>query len=120
AATVQADSTFAQGYYNLGMVFRAQSNFKEAIPAYEKAIKLKPDYAQAYQNLGVAWLKCGKVNMGLDYMGKAIALLETQNLLEAQRLRQELKDMGFDPPKYRVEAVLESPISQPQEETANG
>ncbi|MDB9314431.1 tetratricopeptide repeat protein [Spirulina sp. CS-785/01] len=120
AATVKADPTFAPGYYNLGMVFRAESNFKEAIPAYEKAIKLKPDYAQAYQNLGVAWLKCGKMNLGLEYLGKAVALLETQNLLEAQRLRQELKEMGFDPPQYRVEAVLESPISKPQEEAANG
>ncbi|MGK7927764.1 MAG: glycosyltransferase [Spirulina sp.] len=105
AASVVADRSFAFGYYNLGMTLKAQGNFDKAIQAYSKAIELQPDYAQAYQNLGVAWLKCGNVKLGLQSMGRAIALLEMQNLLEAQRLRQELKDMGFEVPKVKVESI---------------
>ncbi|MBP0021679.1 MAG: glycosyltransferase [Cyanobacteria bacterium SBLK] len=105
SASIIADRSFAFGYYNLGMALKAQGNFDKAIQAYSKAIELKPDYAQAYQNLGVAWLKCGSVKMGLQCMGRAIALLEVQNLLEAQRLRQELKDMGFEVPKVKLESI---------------
>ncbi|WP_204106021.1 MULTISPECIES: glycosyltransferase family 2 protein [Spirulina sp. CCY15215] len=105
AASIVADPSFAFGYYNLGMTLKAQNNFDMAIKAYNKAIELKPDYAQAYQNLGVTWFKCGKVDLGLQNMGKAIALLEMQNLLEAQRLRQELKEMGFEVPKVKLESV---------------
>ena len=33
--------------------------FKDAINKYENAIKLKPEYASAYNNLGGAWEDLG-------------------------------------------------------------
>jgi len=105
-AAVSIDPSFVKGYYNLGMALKAQGNFNDAIKAYERAIQLRPDFAQAHQNLGVVWLKCGKVQEGLTCFGRAIALLEQQNLLEAERLRQNIREMGFEAPKFTVEQVL--------------
>jgi protein O-GlcNAc transferase len=43
------DPTFRN---NLGEAFRLSGRFAEAIPQYEKAIALKPDYAESYLNWG--------------------------------------------------------------------
>lgn len=99
---VQTDANFVMGYYNLGMALKAQGNYVDAIAAYEKAIELQPNYASAYQNLGVTWFKCGKVPEALEYFGKAIAILDTQNMLEAEKLRRKLKEMGFEAPKFDI------------------
>lgn len=100
---IQIDPKFVMGYYNLGMTLKAQGNYKDAIKAYESAIELQPDFAPAYQNLGVTWFKCGKVQEALNYFGKAVALLEQQNLLAAEQLRREVQQMGFEIPKFDVQ-----------------
>ncbi|WP_245788870.1 glycosyltransferase [Spirulina major] len=102
-AAIQIDPSCMLAYYNLGLVFKALGNYNDAIKAYEKAIELQADYAPAYQNLGVVWFKCGKIEEGLEYFGKAIAILDTQNLLEADKLRNQLHDMGFQAPKFSVQ-----------------
>ncbi|NEO18696.1 tetratricopeptide repeat protein, partial [Moorena sp. SIO4A5] len=66
-----------------------------AIASYQQAIQLNPEYGEAYQNLGVVWLKLGNVDQSLSAFKKAIALHETHNPAEAQRLRQGLQAMGF-------------------------
>jgi tetratricopeptide (TPR) repeat protein len=78
------------------MTLKALGRFEEAIASYQQAIQLQPDYADAYQNLGVVLLKIGKVPESLSAFGKAIALHEVQNnSTEADRLRQGLQDIGF-------------------------
>ena len=37
-----------------GVALKDQDKFEEAIEAYRKSISLKPDYAEAYNNMGVA------------------------------------------------------------------
>jgi tetratricopeptide (TPR) repeat protein len=69
--------------------------FVDAIASYQKAIQLNPNYADAYQNLGVAWLKIGNVKAALPAFNKAISLHEINNPDEAMRLRQGLQEMGF-------------------------
>jgi len=103
SAAIEIDPTCMLAYYNLGLVFKALGHYKNAIAAYEKAIELQPDYAQAYQNLGVVWFKCGNVDEALNYFGKAIALLEQTNILEADQLRRQLKEMGFEAPQFKVQ-----------------
>jgi tetratricopeptide (TPR) repeat protein len=69
--------------------------FQEAIAAYQQAIHLNPEYAEAYQNLGVVLLKLGNVTESLAAFRQAIALYEAQNSDKAQQLRQGLKEIGF-------------------------
>ena len=94
---LQIDPNFVTGYYNLGMTLKAMGCFKDAIAAYQQAIQLNPTYAEAYQNLGVVLLKLGQVSQSLAAFGRAIALHEQQNPDEAKRLRQGLREMGFQP-----------------------
>jgi tetratricopeptide (TPR) repeat protein len=93
---IKTDPNFALSYYNLGGTFKAMERFQDAIAAYQKAIKLNPDYAFAYQNLGVVLLKAGNYSDSMESFKIAIALHETQNLQEAERLRQELKKIGMN------------------------
>jgi tetratricopeptide (TPR) repeat protein len=94
--TLKIDPTFAAGHNNLGMTLKAIGQWESAIASYQNAIQLNPDYADAYQNLGVVWLKLGKVPDSLFAFGKAIALHEaSNNIAEAQRLRQGLQEIGF-------------------------
>ncbi|MCL1463870.1 glycosyltransferase [Argonema galeatum] len=93
---LQIEPSFAVGYYNLGMTLKVLGRLEDAIASYQKAIDLNPDYADAYQNLGVALLKVGYVPESLSAFKRAIALHEQQNPSEAQRLRQGLREMGFN------------------------
>lgn len=92
---LQIDPSLAVGHYNLGMTLKAMGQFQEAIAAYQQAIRLNSNYAEAYQNLGVVLLKGGNVPESLAAFRQAIALHESQNSSEAERLRQGLKEMGF-------------------------
>ena len=46
----------------------------ESIDAYKKAISLKPDYAEAYSNMAVAFRKKGKLDESIEAYKKAISL----------------------------------------------
>ena len=92
---LKIDPEFVIGHYNLGMTLKAMGLFGEAIKSYQQAIKLAPDYPWAHQNLGVTLLKIGKVEASLHYFRTAIALHESKNPQEAQRLRQGLQEMGL-------------------------
>ena len=45
----------AEEYCNLGAAYRAKGKYDKAIKVYNQAIKLDPDYAQAYHGLGVTY-----------------------------------------------------------------
>ena len=47
---------------------------EEAIDAYKKTISLKPDYAEAYSNMGVAYRNMGKPDEAIDAYKKAISI----------------------------------------------
>ena len=54
--------------------FKYQNKFKEAIEAYEKAISLKPDYADTYNNMGVALKDKGSFKEAIKAYNKALTI----------------------------------------------
>ena len=61
-------------YTNLGSAYRRQGNLDGAIEAYQKAIELDPDDAEAYFNLGVAYRNQGKLDESIQAYKRAIEL----------------------------------------------
>ena len=48
---VEIDPTYAEAYYNMGRVYKAQGFIKEAIVEFRLAVRLKPDYVAAKREL---------------------------------------------------------------------
>jgi Flp pilus assembly protein TadD len=51
---VEANPT-AGGYYSLGLIYYQNGRYIESIEANRKAIAIKPDYAEAYNNIAAAY-----------------------------------------------------------------
>ena len=48
---IKKDPSLAGPYYNMGIILKRNGRVEEAIDSYKKAISLKSDYVQAYNNL---------------------------------------------------------------------
>ena len=56
------DPKFAYSYYNIGYIYLQLLNISDkAVPYFTDAIKVKPDYYEAYLNRGLAFEKLGDV-----------------------------------------------------------
>ena len=61
--------------WNILGASRSQTGMlEEAIDAYKKTISLKPDYVEAYSNMGVAYRNMGKPDEAIDAYKKAISI----------------------------------------------
>ena len=58
----------------MGVTLKDQGKLDEAIEAYNKCISLKPDYADAYYNMGNALKDQGKLDEAIEAYNKALSL----------------------------------------------
>ena len=77
------------------MLLKGKGQLQDAIALYQKAINLNPNYAEAYQNLGVTCFKAGLLQESLEAFKKAISLYESQQSPEAEKLTRSLEEMGM-------------------------
>jgi len=61
-------------YNNLGIALVEKGNIDEAIPQYEKSLRLHSDYAEAHYNLGSALLQKGNFDGAIVQCHEALAL----------------------------------------------
>ena len=64
----------ARAWSSVGYLFSEQEQAEDAISAYDKAIEMKSDYADAYYNRGRQRVKSGQYLDGMDDLDKAINL----------------------------------------------
>jgi tetratricopeptide (TPR) repeat protein len=69
ASVVEAKNKFVQG-----VKLYQQGKFDEAIEAFNDVLSEKPDFAEGYYNLGMAYLRKGDVDIAQEKMEKAIEL----------------------------------------------
>jgi tetratricopeptide (TPR) repeat protein len=55
----QQEPNDATAYFYMGVEHFKASRYKEAVEAYKRAISLKPDLAEAHNNLGATYRKLG-------------------------------------------------------------
>ncbi|MDO9037822.1 MAG: tetratricopeptide repeat protein [Lutibacter sp.] len=98
-------------YYNVGVMNMDQKNIDEAIKNFEKAIELKPDYADAYNNIGAAIIE--KAAPIIDEMNKSLADFKKYDKLQAQQFdiyRKALpyyeKAYGLNPKSINIVQTL--------------
>jgi tetratricopeptide (TPR) repeat protein len=98
-------------YYNVGVMNMDQKNIDEAIKNFEKAIELKPDYADAYNNIGAAIIE--KAAPIIDEMNKSLADFKKYDKLQAQQFeiyKQALpyyeKAYGLNPKSINIVQTL--------------
>ena len=56
------------------MLSKIKAKLEEAIEAYNKALSIKPDYAEAYNNMGNALKEQGKLEEAIEAYNKALSI----------------------------------------------
>ena len=56
----------------MGNALHEQGNLNEAIEAFKKAISIKPDYAEAHNNMGIVYYKHGETEAAISAYQNAI------------------------------------------------
>jgi len=59
---------------NLGVAYFQMGRADEAIAQYEKALQIKPGYAEADKNLGVAYFQTGRVDQAIEFYQAALKI----------------------------------------------
>ena len=75
--SLEALQNYTAGYAEMG-----QGQFLAAVPLFERAIALDPNFAMAYFMLGTAFQNAGEVERSRDYMQKAFGLIDRVSELE--------------------------------------
>jgi tetratricopeptide (TPR) repeat protein len=69
-----AESNTAELQYNMGAALAKSGKADVAIPHFEAALRLKPDYVEAHNNLGAALASSGRVEEAIPHFEAALKI----------------------------------------------
>ena len=72
--TIPSAPQTAEEWLNKGITAYDNEDYEESIKCYNKAIELKPDYADAYYNMGATYSHMGNEEKTIEYLIKAAKL----------------------------------------------
>jgi tetratricopeptide (TPR) repeat protein len=75
---VKADPGKPANYFNLGISHFQNAAYDKAIPAFEKAVELKPDFGDAYQFLAMSYNQTNEPNKAIDAAKKGLEVAENK------------------------------------------
>ncbi|MFC0774737.1 tetratricopeptide repeat protein [Terrimonas alba] len=80
--------------YYKGIDESKKENYKKAIKYYERAVKIDPEFAFAWDNIGIAYRKLGEYDKALDAYNKSLSidptgLMPLQNIAIVYRFKKE-------------------------------
>ena len=91
----------------MGNTFKDKGRLEEALEAYKKAISLKPDYAEAYSNLGTTLQDQGKLEEAIEAYNKALSLKPDLAPVRAQKLHQQARICDWDEVRDELSILAE-------------
>ena len=83
-----------QTHYNLGLAYYHDGKIEKAIAAYQTAIQLEPNFADAYGGLGVIYWRTGDLDAAIRHCQKAIKIAP-ENIEFHQNLTQIYWQQGM-------------------------
>ncbi len=92
--TITTSSPEAYKFYMEAARLHLDGNFKSAIPVYQKAIALDPEFATAYRSMGIAYGNLGFFDENRKYLKKAYELSE--RVSDRERYRNEAEFYGLN------------------------
>ena len=70
----KADPTNEKNFTSMAFCHKCLGNKEEAIEAYNKALTIKPDSAEVYNNMGITLQEQGKLEEAIEAFNKALAI----------------------------------------------
>lgn len=93
---IRAEPEDPVGYYVLGMEYAKLHRHLDAIDAFEKALRLLPDYTAAFRELGKSLRDAGRKREAEEMWGQGVVVAQkrgdTQTLKELLVLLKRLKE----------------------------
>ena len=75
---LQQDPNDFEANMNIGNAKLKMEKWEEAVPFLEKTVEMKPDNINAWEFLGVAYVRAGQTEKGKEAFDKAESLKEAQ------------------------------------------
>lgn len=97
---------------SVGGVYYAIQNYDMAIRFFTDAVNLKPDYANGYYNLSVAYRDKGDLQSAITTAQQVVKLITDQNSQDYKAASDYLKDLQSKVPSATQSASLAAPTSQ--------
>lgn len=74
-------------YFNKGNIFYNQGDYTSAISCYASAISVKADFGEAYYNRGIAYLRLGNMDKGMEDLSRAgeLGIMSSYNVIKRMR-----------------------------------
>lgn len=100
-AAIAMNPTEPSLYYNVGVMNMNMNKIDEAIKNFEKAIELRPDYGDAYTNIGAAYVN--QANPIIEEMNKNLSDFDKYDKLQAQQLALYKKALPYYEKAYELD-----------------
>ena len=94
-------------HYNLGLAYYHIGNYQEAIDAFTQVKELRPDHADTYYNMALAYHKLSRTDLADKYYN------QYQNLLSIRKARQRLEKS-----KTAAQKAMTAPKTKPLAKTS--
>ncbi len=98
------------GYNEQGNLYSVQGDFDLAIKCYLEAINIKPEYSEAYYNLGLAYLQCNQEQNA--YLMLRLAVCFAPDLVEACEMLEDIMGAGRIDEAKAVGELLEKYLAR--------
>ncbi len=80
----ESNKNYADVYNMLGVIYRLDSRIKDAIKAFERALKLNPGYLEAATNLAITYNDIGQYEKARNVLNKVKAPSHAKSLKEVE------------------------------------
>ena len=92
---LQIEPNNHRAIFQLGNIFLMEKNYLEAIKLFDQSIKIKPDFWQAINNIGLAYFEKNNINLSIKHFKKAITIEDNAEPLLALAACLRTKDINL-------------------------